>query len=169
MADLRSDAGPGTVPGDGHYEATPVAEREPADSELIGDKVFINDWWREKTDSAWYVTLDGALSGDAEEGTPLPDTGTNYHWELFADVLDGALALEDWGQTVDWSLDTLLGLPGIDEYGTYALRLTVTDSEALANDPADPGAVGELTILPEPGTMVLLGLGGLLTVLRRRR
>jgi hypothetical protein len=64
------------------------------------------------------------------------------------------------------TLDALRGM-GLVDYQTYDLKLTVTDDGTPGLTDTD---LGSLTLLPEPATVGLMGLGGLgLALMRRRR
>lgn len=121
------------------------------------------------------ITYEGALLPVADAGGPYnvdiggsvlfdgsgsydPDGGniTQWLWDL-----DGLPGYEESGQTVSKTFQYLYDLLG---YGTHTIGLKVYDDENEWDTDT-----GELTIIPEPASMVLLLSGCLPAILRRRR
>lgn len=142
---------PPIADADGSYDAYPPGHPSRTTGEVDG-KVFVNDWWRLVGEDEWYVTLDGSGSTDSD--------GTIVSWEW---DLDGDSVTDFTGETVDVSRSDL-GLLGWTDYQTREITLTVTDNGGLTDDDTT-----NLTMIPEPATLVLLGCGGVLVAMRTRR
>ena len=103
--------------------------------------------------------------------------GLVFGWGGYTDPVTGgeAIAYED--MSTDWApYEFTMELPdyGVDENGYTWMELSVTDRVGWRGDLAsDWGGTFFLddisvTVVPEPATMILLGLGGL-SILRRRK
>lgn len=117
----------------------------PGEMAFVGQNVLTMDY-----DYAW-------LGGYQPPGSQEPDGG--WTW----------ITGEPWGYTAWHGVEPSDGYDGED----YLSMASTTTSHALWNDLANSWhAVGGYTVeypIPEPGTLMLLGLGGLVVLKRRSR
>lgn len=104
------------------------------------------------------LTLDGSGSTDPDEAAG--DSVVAWEWDIGGDgtwELVGSIASVDFA-----TLESYVGV--LSETDTFDVHLLVTDSFG-----AQSLAVGQVTIVPEPTTICLLGLGGLALRRKKRR
>lgn len=137
------------------------------DTIVNGDTVYLVPMvqsWTE-TGATWF-TSDGSTPwtggepGDATDWTHAPGGGGSHGWDVVYDG-DATTTYDVTPMVQDWA-------DGSANYGLGWLMVS-TDGQIVSYPREDANGGGVLTIdyVPEPATMMLLGLGGLL--IRRRR
>lgn len=105
--------------------------------------------------------LDGSGSSDPDPG----DFVAEWCWDVDGDAnADYTDTDGDGLQEIDWT--TMQSIYGWQNGNTYTVELQVEDSYGAKSAGIDRV---DITVIPEPGTIALIALGGLLPLARRRR